>query len=98
VHGLGGHWEDTWRDASTKVWLRDFLPNQLQNAGINARIMSYGYNSDTAFSKGVTNIDDEAGMLLARLDGDRQSPEEKSRPIIFIAHSLGGIIVKKVRL
>jgi predicted alpha/beta hydrolase family esterase len=36
-------------------------------------------------------------MLLDRLTGERQTPEEKSRAIIFIAHSLGGIVVKKVR-
>jgi len=62
-----------------------------------ARVLSYGYDSDTAFSKAVTGIDDVAGMLLDRLTGDRQLPEEKSRPVLFIAHSLGGIVVKKVR-
>jgi hypothetical protein len=62
-----------------------------------ARVLSYGYDSDTAFSKAVTDIDDAAVMLLDRLVGDRQSPEEKSRAVIFIAHSLGGIVVKKVR-
>ncbi len=36
-------------------------------------------------------------MLLDRLVGERQSREERSRGIIFIAHSLGGIVVKKVR-
>jgi hypothetical protein len=60
-------------------------------------VLSYGYDSDTAFSKAVTDIDDIAGMLLDRLAGERQSPVEKSRAIIFVAHSLGGIVVKKVR-
>jgi hypothetical protein len=60
--------------------------------------MSYGYNSRTAFSKAVTDINDEAAMLLDRLDGERQSKCQKTRPIIFVSHSLGGIVVKKVRV
>jgi len=80
-----------------KNWLKDFLPFQLRDAGITTRVLSYGYDSDTAFTKAVTDIDDVAGMLLDRLVGERQSAEEKSRAIIFVAHSLGGIVVKKVR-
>ncbi len=87
----------TWTGESKKNWLKDFLPLQLQDAGITNRVLSYGYESDTAFSKAVTDIDDVAGMLLDRLAGERQSREEKARGIIFIAHSLGGIVVKKVR-
>jgi len=60
--------------------------------------MSYGYNSRTAFSKAVTDINDEAAMLLDRLDGERQSKDQKTRPLIFVSHSLGGIVVKKVRV
>ena len=58
--------------------------------------MSYGYNSTTAFSKAVTDVNDEAAMLLDRLDGERQDQDQMTRPIIFISHSLGGIVVKKV--
>jgi hypothetical protein len=60
--------------------------------------MSYGYNSRTAFTKAVTDINDEAAMLLDRLNGERQSKDQKVRPIIFVSHNLGGIIVKKVRI
>lgn len=84
----------TWTGENGKLWLRDFLPSQLPRA----RIMSYGYNSNTAFSDSVSDIEDAAKILLARLDGVRQHAEEKARPIIFISHSLGGIIVKKVGL
>ena len=65
-------------------------------AGIVARLMSYGYDSTTAFSKSVTDVKDQATMLLDALYSERLSPLEKTRPLIFIAHSLGGIIVKKV--
>ena len=57
--------------------------------------MSYGYNSKTAFSKNVSDIEDHAEALLHALNMERMSPSQKERPIIFLAHSLGGIIVKK---
>ncbi|KAF8245693.1 hypothetical protein K440DRAFT_503212, partial [Wilcoxina mikolae CBS 423.85] len=83
VNGLGGHWSETWTE-NGKLWLQDFLPSQLPTA----RIMSYGYNSDTAFSKAVTDIDDVVTILLNRLDRLRQLEEEKKRPIVFISHML----------
>ena len=58
--------------------------------------MSFGYDSDVAFNGNVTDITDVARMLLERLRGERQRDEERKRPIVFISHSLGGIVVKKV--
>lgn len=57
--------------------------------------MSYGYNSSTAFSRSVSDIEDQAGALLHALNVERMSPAQQKRPIIFVAHSLGGIIIKK---
>ena len=77
-------------------WLRDFFPEQLEQAGFNSRIVSFGCNSDIFFSKSVTNIDDVAEMLLDYIDVNRQTSQEYERPILFIAHSLGVIVSKKV--
>ena len=99
VHGLGGHWAKTWTDTSDnqeRLWLRDFLPSQLKaHVNLRARVMSYGYNSETAFSKSVSDIEDHAEALLHALNMERMSHAQKERPIIFLAHSLGGIVVKK---
>ena len=93
VHGLGGDWEQTWTDENGKLWLRDFLPVHVPH---QARVFSYGYDSSTAFSRSVADIEVQAAMLLDRLQGKRKTNEEQSRPVVFIAHSLGGILVKKV--
>lgn len=99
VHGLGGHREKTWTHADTNMlWLRDFLPSDLQDL-IKARVMSFGYDATTAFSQAVTNIDMVAEALLAETHSQRRrSVGGTAKPIIFICHSLGGIIVKKAGL
>ncbi|PQE09827.1 hypothetical protein CJF30_00010308 [Rutstroemia sp. NJR-2017a BBW] len=56
--------------------------------------MSYGYDSAFVLSNSVADIDASAMALNNRLDGERQSGAAK-RPLIFVAHSLGGIIVKR---
>jgi hypothetical protein len=92
IHGLNGHYINTWQSTSGRVlWLKDLLPDQIPQA----RIMSYGYDSSVAFSKSTEDISTFADDLLEMLMSRRRS-EEKKRPLIFICHSLGGIVVKKV--
>lgn len=97
LHGLNGHWEKTWQsDKPTSkgggaMWLRDFLPQQIPHA----RVMSFGYDSVLLFSKSTSDVGTFAEQLLESLLSRRMNVPE-TRPIIFICHSLGGIVVKKV--
>ncbi|PVH83178.1 hypothetical protein DL98DRAFT_585890 [Cadophora sp. DSE1049] len=94
IHGLNGHYRKTWTavsDSKTECnWLADLLPQKIPNA----RIMSYGYNSIVQFSKSTAGIGRFADGLLEDLMSWRRTPTEKARPIIFICHSLGGLVFK----
>lgn len=94
VHGLNPlntefHAEHTWT-ADGKLWLRDFLPKDLPNA----RVLLFGYNSNVAFETSIAGVREQALNLLNRLKLKRGDAVD--RPIIFVAHSLGGIVVKRV--
>jgi pimeloyl-ACP methyl ester carboxylesterase len=90
LHGLGGHWKNTWTDTNGKFWLRDYLPEKL----INARVLSWGYNSYKAFTRGEAELEEAAKELL---DGIEEARTDKTRPVVVIAHSLGGVLAKRVR-
>jgi hypothetical protein len=96
VHGLSPlknpkHAEDTWTAKSTgKMWLRDFLPHKVPKA----RIFLFGYNSNAALSTSTAGVQDQAETLFSRLIRERKDAPE--RPLIFICHSLGGLIVNRV--
>jgi hypothetical protein len=95
VHGLNGHFQKTWQttqDGQEVNWLRDFLPKQIPFA----RVLSFSYNSTVMFTKSVADIGTFSEQLLEDLLSMR-SGLAASRPIIFVCHSLGGIVVKKVR-
>jgi surfactin synthase thioesterase subunit len=60
--------------------------------------MSFGYNSGIAFSGSVSGIDDFAISLLQSLMTRRRRAKTEHNPLIFVCHSLGGIVFKKVVL
>ncbi|VTT69035.1 unnamed protein product [Fusarium fujikuroi] len=89
VHGLNGKAFKTWTQDG-KLWLADFLPLEIPYA----RIFTFGYDSRVAFTGSASRVDDHARNLLERLMAKRRQFSEE-RPLLFICHSLGGIVVKR---
>ncbi|KAF5246377.1 hypothetical protein FANTH_6893 [Fusarium anthophilum] len=92
VHGLDGHWERSWTATNKVFWLRDLLPSRIPCA----RIFSYSHDSRTRGSETPLDWDvfDHAKALLTALSTERRLTQTERIPILFIGHSLGGIILK----
>ncbi|KAL7930469.1 hypothetical protein V8C35DRAFT_312716 [Trichoderma chlorosporum] len=93
VHGLNfkanpNHAWKTWHSRGS-LWIRDFLPQKL---GRPCRVMLFAYNSSPAKASNSKLLDEHARMLLACLKDKRK--DTPHRPIIFLCHSMGGIVVK----
>ncbi|KAI8314629.1 hypothetical protein K4K59_002711 [Colletotrichum sp. SAR11_240] len=95
IHGLNGHYLKTWTDEKTGTnWLKSFVPQIVPVA----RVISFWYNSTVQFSKSTSDIDVFSDQLLEGLLAERESIEEQDRPLIFICHSLGGLVFKQAYL
>ncbi|KAI1173201.1 hypothetical protein F4777DRAFT_558875 [Nemania sp. FL0916] len=92
VHGLNGHREKTWTAANGVHWLRDLLPQNLPGL----RVMTWGYDANTHSSRQVNfqYMFQHAEQLVSELTARRKLTQSFHRPIIFIGHSLGGLVVK----
>lgn len=77
---------------SPVYWPRDLLPDKIPDA----RIYTWGYDADIdALSSASRNtIHQHAVTLLSDLVDLRKESEYNRKPIIFVVHSLGGIVVK----
>jgi len=86
--------DDTNNVASKTIfWPKDLLSTDCQNA----RILTYGYDSHVShFFSGPANqnnISAHGRSLLNALELNRR--ECPKRPLVFVVHSLGGIIIKE---
>jgi pimeloyl-ACP methyl ester carboxylesterase len=90
VHGFTGDHHATWTHTNGEFW-----PRWLAEDFPSINVYSAGYDSSVFVSiikGGGASLGDRASILLDRL-GSRPTPD---RPIVFITHSLGGLIVKQM--
>ncbi|KAK7962794.1 WD domain- G-beta repeat containing protein [Apiospora aurea] len=99
VHGLGGTSVSTWswdRDPAN-FWI-PWLSNESDLS--RSRVFTYGYDAKLTGPYTTVNILDFAKDLLFRMKTySGQSTTDKipigTLPIIFVVHSMGGLVVKK---
>ncbi|KAK7433394.1 hypothetical protein QQZ08_000334 [Neonectria magnoliae] len=101
VHGLNGSPDKTWKAKNDVFWPLDLLPTSLK--GVQANIMVYGYNADVYSKRNDQSASDNfiqqhAQTLVTNLTLYRKSEDTLKNPIIWVCHSLGGILVKRALL
>ncbi|KAJ5502878.1 hypothetical protein N7463_005752 [Penicillium fimorum] len=92
VHGLTDNREKTWTHENGTLWPRDLLAKDLSKA----RIMTFGYDINIFNFTSITFSDriyDHSQSLAYAIVSQRI--DCSSRPIIYIAHSLGGLICQQ---
>ncbi|KAF8246979.1 hypothetical protein K440DRAFT_661715 [Wilcoxina mikolae CBS 423.85] len=88
--GLNGHAYGSWKSKSNldRMWLRHFLSEDFPYC----RTLTYGYNADLR-SKSRHLLVDYCRRFLTDIQDLRRIEEEQRRPLIFIGHSYGGLLV-----
>jgi protein SERAC1 len=90
IHGLNGDCLGTWTHDNEEFWPRWLAEN---HPSINFYTAGYDSRFTTKILKGDgAGLVDVATMLLDRLI----SRKTKTKPLLFIAHSFGGLIVKQL--
>ncbi|SRR6266536_4691703 len=68
VHGINGDAFNTWTHGDDgALWLRDFLPSEIPGA----RVFTFGYDSNVAFTRVKGSLDSYARELLEQLNAVR---------------------------
>ncbi|CAG9977751.1 unnamed protein product [Clonostachys byssicola] len=90
IHGLSGDREKTWTGPNqNEPWPKTILPDRIPTA----RILVFGYDAKWLKDSSSRNrVQEHASNLLASLGRQRDEDNTSSRPIIFVCHSLGGLV------
>jgi hypothetical protein len=96
IHGLTGNRDGTWTaHGHNEPWPKALLPSRIDKT----RILTYGYDAYIARKSVVSEnrLIDHATNVLHDLTAHR-AHDASFRPIIIVAHSLGGLIWKEAIL
>ncbi|KAK3317712.1 hypothetical protein B0T19DRAFT_296559 [Cercophora scortea] len=94
ISGLASHPFGSWQpkgDDKSFMWIRDALPSAFP--GI--RFLTYGYDTTLKDSRSFQNVVDLAKTLMLAMEANGWA-SLGTKPFLFLAHSLGGILLKQM--
>lgn len=92
ITGLAGHAFGSWATSASKMWLRDFLCRDIPRA----RILLYGYDSHIVSSQSRSILADFSSNFLTKFNAMRSRSYSKNRPVVFVGHNLGCLMIKSI--
>ena len=92
VHGLGGTSHGTWRHGKEGDEDHFFWPEELAREFPECNVWSVGYEADISRAAGKGMVIGLRALSVAALLN--ANAVGQSRPVIFICHSMGGLVVK----
>ncbi|CAI5732507.1 unnamed protein product [Hyaloperonospora brassicae] len=108
VHGLRGHPFGTWRtdmgckNGSNDIWPAVLLAKDLERMHVPARLITLGYEAGmVSWSSPWPSLtlqerarDMLSALYAANVGRDRRHPDAPARPVVFVTHSMGGLLTK----
>ncbi|KAH6843325.1 Alpha/Beta hydrolase protein [Chaetomium sp. MPI-CAGE-AT-0009] len=91
IHGLNGHAKNTWCHSNGFFW-----PFELREVLKQSRVMMFGYNCgiQSDFASNFIRIKGIAALLNGALVNVRANELQLHRPLVFVCHSMGGLVAK----
>ncbi|CAI6093190.1 unnamed protein product, partial [Clonostachys chloroleuca] len=105
IHGLMGNRNKTWQATGSNGLKLDPWPKALLPAKLpESRIFTFGYDAKVTDTKefmgkvSEKTLRDHATELIYSIFHQRRAPVSTDRSLIFVCHSLGGLVCKEVLL
>ncbi|MBE3042563.1 hypothetical protein IMZ48_08295 [Candidatus Bathyarchaeota archaeon] len=96
IHGITGDRDRTWTArGKSEPWPKLLLTAKLPNA----RLLTFGYDAYVVGGEvSLNRLTDHANNLLNDLTISREDDDAVLRPLIFVVHSMGGLVCKEAIL
>ena len=90
VHGILSNSEDCWKNKTTNANWLDLLKDEQEFKAVGI----YAYSYQTSFFSGTYSLNDVVDDIRERLLNSGEVIANQKR-LVFVCHSMGGIVVRK---